>query len=213
MASVESQSSSKQHKRKRIIDASIEVFAEKGFRGARISDIARKAEVADGTIYLYFRNKEDVLLCIFEEKMEEILAVLHGRLDGIEDPLERLRAFAATHFQLLRDHPALAQVFQVELRQSHRFLREYRPEKLWQYLQVIEEIVREGQETGALRADLDPFLVKWAIFGALDELSIQWVLARKRERFNLDRAAGQVVEVFVGGMANRSNTRNPRRKP
>lgn len=193
----------RQEKRSRIIDASIEVFAEKGFRGARISDIAKKAGVADGTIYLYFRNKEDVLLVIFEEKMEEILHALQEGLLGIEDPTEQLHSFARTHFQLLRDNPALAQVFQVELRQSHRFLRDYRPEKLWQYLQVIEDIVQRGQERGVLRGDIDPFLAKWSFFGALDELSIQWVLARKRERFNLDQAAQQVVEIFVSGMADR----------
>ncbi len=214
MAPAESQRSSRQEKRSRIIDASIEVFAEKGFRGARISDIARAAGVADGTIYLYFRNKEDVLLVIFEEKMEEILGELHAALDGIDDTRERLQAFALTHFQLLQDHPALAQVFQVELRQSHRFLREYRPEKLWQYLQVIEQILRQGQERGLLRSDIDPFLAKWAFFGALDELSIQWVLARKRERFNLDQAAQQVVEIFVTGMANRAlDSSSPSQEP
>ena len=194
------QSKPRQEKRVRIVDAAVQVFAEKGFRGARISDIARAAGVADGTIYLYFRNKEDLLLTIFEEKVGEILVRLHAALEGVSDPLDRIRAFAGFHFHQLRTHPALAQVLQVELRQSSRFLRDYRPEKLWQYLDVFDGLLREGQAAGALRDDLDPFLMKWVFFGALDELSIQWVVSRKRERFNLDRAADQVVDVFLCGM-------------
>jgi TetR/AcrR family fatty acid metabolism transcriptional regulator len=112
-----------------------------------------------------------------------------------------MRAYARFHFLQLRTYPALAQVLQVELRQSTRFLTEYRPEKLWTYLSVFEELLREGQARGLVRADIDTFLVKWAFFGALDELAIQWVLSRKRDRFNLDAAADQVVDVFLRGMA------------
>ncbi len=199
-------------KRSRIIEAAVEVFAEKGFRAARVSDIARSAGVADGTIYLYFKNKEDLLLVIFEEKMEDLLLNLQASLHGIDDPVERMRAYARHHFQSIQDRPALAQVFQVELRQSHRFLREYRPEKLWQYLGVFGELVRDGQDHGVIRDDVDPFLAQWAFFGALDEISIQWVLARKRERFNLDHAAQQVVDIFLRGMVptvSRSSSAGP----
>lgn len=187
-------------KRDRIIDAAVSVFAEKGYRAARISDIARGAGVADGTIYLYFRNKEDLLLTIFEEKMVGILEGLQAALDGVTDPADRMRAFAHFHFEQMRQHPALAQVFQVELRQSTRFVRKYRPERLWAYLGLFGDIVKQGQAAGVFRADLDPFLAKWAFFGALDELSIQWVVARKRDRFNLEKAADQVVDMFLHGM-------------
>lgn len=197
-------------KRARIVDAAIEVFARKGFRAARVSDIAERAGVADGTIYLYFRNKEDLLLTIFEEKMEEVLAALAKSLEAAADPVEGMRLYARFHFDQLRTHPALAQVFQVELRQSHRFFREYRPEKLWQYLGVFEDLVSRGQAQGLIRADVDPFLAKWAFFGALDEMAIQWVLARRRDRFNLDQAADQVVEVFLHGMAARDESGAPR---
>ena len=182
----------------------MQVFAEKGFRGARVSDIARAAGVADGTIYLYFRNKEDLLLTIFEEKVGEILVRVHRALEGVEGPVARIHAFARFHFNELRTHPELAQVLQVELRQSSHFLREYRPEKLWQYLDVFDGLIRDGQAGGVLRGDLDPFIMKWAFFGALDELSIQWVVSRKRDRFNLDRAADQVVDVFLRGMQSRA---------
>ena len=102
--------------------------------------------------------------------------------------------------ELLPRDPDLAQVLQVELRQSHKFFSDYRPEKLWQYLNAFKSQVEEAQRQGLVRADVDPFLTMWAIFGALDEISIQWVLARKREKFNLEAAADQVVDLFLHGM-------------
>jgi TetR/AcrR family transcriptional regulator, fatty acid metabolism regulator protein len=191
----------RREKRERIIDAAVEVFAAKGFRSARIADIARRAGVADGTIYLYFRNKEDILLSVFEEKMDLLLHDLRDAIERYDEPYQQIRAYARHHFAQLQRQPALAQVFQVELRQSHRFLREYRPEKLWEYLGVFAKIVEAGQAAGKLRADVDPFLAQWAFFGALDEISIQWVLSRRRDRFNLERAADQVVDLFYRGVA------------
>ena len=188
-------------KRDRIIEAAIAVFAEKGFHAARISDIADRASVADGTIYLYFRNKEDVLLSIFEEKMDSLLGELGNTLRPLTDPREKIRAFAKQHVEQIRRDPDLAQVFQVELRQSRKFLRDYRPEKLWAYLDVFGRLVEEGKGAGLFRPDVDPFVAKWSFFGSLDELSIQWVLSRKRDRFNLEKAAEQVAEVVLRGIA------------
>ncbi len=187
-------------KRARITEAAITVFAEKGYRSSRVSDVAQAAGVADGTIYLYFKNKEDLLLTIFEEKMEKLLEMLQAKLAGIECPLDKIRTYVNSHFELLQTHPQLAQVFQVERRQSHKFLREYRPEPLWAYLNIFGDIVEEAQTQGLVRDDVDPFISKWAFFGALDELSIQWVLSRNRDRFDLDAAAKQVVETFFRGV-------------
>lgn len=192
---------SRVEKRARILEAAIHVFAEKGFHAARISDIAERAGVADGTIYLYFKHKEDILLSVFEEKMDELMSELSASLENTPDPRDRIRAFARHHVYQLRKHPELAQVFQVELRQSRKFLREYRPEKLWDYLEMFGKMVEEGQARGLFRPDIDPFVAKWSFFGSLDEISIQWVLSRKRERFNLDKAAEQVAEVILRGMA------------
>jgi TetR/AcrR family fatty acid metabolism transcriptional regulator len=188
-------------KRGRIIDAAVGVFAEKGFHAARVSDVAKRAGVADGTIYLYFKNKEDLLLSLFEEKMGQQIESLEAAWKDIDDdPVERMRAYAQHHFRQLAAHPDLAQVLQVELRQSHKFFSDYRPEKLWEYLNAFKSQVEEAQRQGLVRADVDPFLSMWAIFGALDEISIQWVLARKREKFNLEAAADQVVDLFLHGM-------------
>lgn len=184
-----------------ILEAAIEVFAEKGFHRARISDIARRAGVADGTIYLYFRNKDDVLLTIFEEKMGILIAGLHEVLAEVDDPLEKVRAFARYHFKQVRDHRALAEVLQIELRLSNKFLKEYRPEKLWEYLGIFAGIVHEGQQRGVIRPELDAFTLMWAFFGAMDEIAMQWVLSRKANKFSLESTADTVADVFIRGMA------------
>ena len=187
-------------KRSLITEAAIDVFAEKGFHQARVSDVAKRAGVADGTIYLYFKNKEDLLLSIFEEKMDELLAGLGEALEGVEDPLERVRTFGRFHFQQVRDNRAAAEVLQIELRLSNKFLKDYRPEKLWAYLGVFGQIVREGQASGVFRSELDPFTTMWAFFGGLDEIAMQWVLSRKADRFSLENAADQVADLFIRGL-------------
>ncbi|MFH1468794.1 MAG: TetR/AcrR family transcriptional regulator [Pseudomonadota bacterium] len=192
---------SRTEKRARIIEAAIRVFAERGFHQARVTDIATQAGVADGTIYLYFRNKEDLLLTIFEEKMGEINAGLQRELAGVEDVFEQVRAFARYHFRLVQEERALAEVLQIELRLSNKFLKEYRPKPLWAYLDQFAAILRAGQATGQVRAEVDPFVAKWAFFGALDELAMQWVLARGKARFHLDEAADTVADIFIKGIA------------
>ncbi len=191
-------------KRSLITEAAIEVFAEKGFRNARVSDVAKRAGVADGTIYLYFKNKEDILLSIFEEKMDLLLATLGERLKDIPSPEERIRQFARFHFEQVRDNRAAAEVLQVELRLSNKFLKEYRPEKLWAYLGVFAQLVKDGQEKGIFRAEIDPFVAMWSFFGALDELAMQWVLSRKNDRFSLESAADQVAGIFIRGMSEKA---------
>lgn len=187
-------------KRALIIHAAVQVFAEKGYLLAPVSDIARRAGVADGTIYRYFKNKDDLLLSIFEEKMDELLVGLGEALAETRDPLDKVRKFARFHFDQVRDHREAAEVLQVELRLSTKFLKEYRPIKLWAYLGVFGQIVREGQAQGLFRPGVDPFIGMWAFFGAMDELAMQWVLSRDKDRFQLEDAATQVSEIFIRGM-------------
>ena len=188
-------------KRVLITEAATEVFAEKGFRSSRVSDVAKRAGVADGTIYLYFKNKEDILLSIFEEKMDAVLAGLEVTLAGVQDPIEKISCFARFHFDQLRTHRAAAEVLQVELRLSHKFLKDYRPEKLWAYLAIFGQISRDGQERGLFRRDIEPFVAMWSFFGAMDELAMQWILSRKNDRFSLETAADQVSGIFIRGLA------------
>lgn len=182
-----------------ILEAAIDVFADKGFYKARISDVAKRAGVADGTIYLYFHNKDELLLRIFEEKMAIMIAGVQAQLAPVADPLERLRVFARYHFAQVEAHRTLAEVLQVELRLSDKFLHGYRPEKLWQYLRIIEDCVRAGQGAGRIRAEVDPYLFSWAFFGAMDELAMQWVLQRRARVLPIP-AAETVADVFISGI-------------
>ena len=200
--------SSRADKHELILEAAIRVFAEKGFHAARISDVAKEAGVADGTIYLYFKNKDDLLLCIFEEKMDLLLAGLRQALVGVTESLEQVRTFAHYHFRQVQEHRELAEVLQIELRLSNKFLKEYRPQKLWEYLSIFAEIVRVGQERGVVRSDIDPFMAMWAFFGAMDEMAMQFILAKHR-KFSLDAAAETVSSIFIRGLSIPEGRGNP----
>ena len=192
----------KQDKRTRIINSAIVIFAEKGYHLGNMNDIATKADVAVGSIYRYFHNKEDLLIAIFEEKMGELILELENRLLLIDDPKEKLFAFIHQHFSQIEAKPQLAQVFQVELRQSHRFFREYRPQKLWEYLQILQNIIILGQQEGFFRKNLQVKIIQWTLFGALDEMSIHWVLSR--DKTSLVDVTQEVFDIFMGGLVNNS---------
>src|SRR6184192_4351215 len=105
-------------KRDAILRAAIDVFADRGYFNAQVADVARAAGVAAGTVYLYFRSKDDLLISIFERSMREALAEGKKVVEGVDDPRERLRRVAGLHLTRLGRDRNLAVVFQVELRQS-----------------------------------------------------------------------------------------------
>ncbi len=171
---------SKEDKRRKIINAAVQVFARKGFFGARVSEIADAAGVADGTIYLYFKSKDDLLISLFEEKMGEIIKRLQLLLADLHDPEEKLRRYIIEHLKLVAEQPDLMQVLTVELRQSARFIKEYSPKAFARYLALLGGILEEGQKAGVFRESLDSSIFRRALFGAIDELSLEWVLGAPR---------------------------------
>ncbi len=183
----------------RIIQAAIKVFARNGFFNSRIAEIAKEANVADGTIYLYFNNKYDILITIFEEEMGKIIATVKQELATTDNPCEKLEMFAFQHLSLVEKNKDLAEIIQVELRQSSKFMKEYRNRKFAEYLQIISSIVREGQEKGIFRKDVMPGIFKRAFFGALDEMSRFWVLSSKK-KYGVKTAAKQISQFFLNGI-------------
>ncbi len=172
-------SGSKSRRRGEIVRAAVDVFAERGYFSARMREVATRAGVADGTLYLYFKGKEDLLVSILEEHADAFLERARRDLLQIADPRGKLRRVVERHLVSLGQDRALAQVFQIELRHTRRFLRRVARGKVAQYLHLLEEIIAEGVGQGVFRDDVPPELAARVVFGAVDELVTAWVLAAR----------------------------------
>jgi len=190
----------------RIIQAATKVFAQKGFFQAKVSEIAKEAKVADGTIYLYFENKDDILISLFEEQMALVLERMRERVSAQDTPVKKLEEFALCHLQLIEQNRDMAEIIQVELRQSSKFMKSYENERFAMYLDILSDIIAEGQKKGVFKKDVVPNLAKRAIFGALDELSRYWVLSSRR-KYAIQTAAKQISEYFLHGIIERPTDR------
>jgi len=183
----------------RIINAATKVFARKGFFHAKVSDIAREAQVADGTIYLYFNNKDDILISLFEEQMKAVLENMIEQIAAEKDAVKKIEKFALTHLKLIELNKNMAEIIQVELRQSGKFMKEYKNEKFLQYLNLIQTLSKTARNQGIFRKDIIPDIAKRAFFGALDEMSRFWVLSSYK-KYDIETAAKQISEYFLRGL-------------
>ena len=186
-------------KRERILKAATKVFARKGFYATRVSEVAKAAGVADGTIYLYFQSKDDLLVSLFEDRVVLLLAVLEREIEKRTTAKDRLRAIIELQLGLLEGERDLAEVITVNLRQSTRLMKQYAAPKFNLYLETIARVVHEGQKSGDFRDDVSPSVVARAVFGALDGLTMTWALG-KADAGGLSRAATQVADVLLSGL-------------
>lgn len=191
--------SSTPDKREAILRAAIKVFARKGYFSSKVSDIAGAAKIADGTVYLYFKSKEEILHSIFNRMMEQFISEGKKELEGIENADDKLRRIAGLHLERLGADRDLAIVFQVQLRGSIKFMREFSAAGFSEYLDLIRRAISEGQEQGLFRKELNPVLCSKILFGALDEMVTNWVLSKKR--YDLATSAGEVLDVFFSGVS------------
>ncbi|MBM7555024.1 TetR/AcrR family transcriptional regulator [Thalassobacillus pellis] len=186
-----------------IIDAAVEIIAENGYHSSQVSKIAKKAGVADGTIYLYFKNKEDILVSLFQQKMGSFIEKIEAETTQKQTADEKLLALIKTHFQQLTANHHLAIVTQLELRQSKPDLRLKINEVLKRYLVVIDQILNEGIKDKSFRGDINIRLVRQMIFGTLDEAVTNWVM--KDQHYDLVDQAEEVHDLIVRGLTNRNN--------
>jgi len=192
-------------KRDAILRAATDVFAERGYFNAQVADVARAAGVAAGTVYLYFRSKDDLLVSIFEKTMREAIQEGRASVEPLKDPIERLAAIARVHLDRMGRDRSLAVVFQVELRQSTKFMERFSSTLLREYLGVIRAIIVDGQKTGVFRKEINPTLAAKLFFGGLDEMATNWVLSRRK--YSLVSEADAIVDVFVGGFRGKKGRR------
>lgn len=208
-------------KRDRILDAAERVFAQRGFFTAKVADIAREAGVADGTIYLYFKSKDDLLISLFESRMERVNALLAAAVAKARTPRDRLLAFVRAYLALIADQPTAAEVLTIELRQSTKFMREYSAQRFGELLRLLATIIAEGQAAGEWTDAVPAPHAARMIWGMLDELALAWLLGRDGggrrgrkpppavddggKKFDIVRAADWVGALVTQGLERRSN--------
>lgn len=186
-------------KSRAILRAAAKVFARSGFFNAKVADVAREAGVADGTVYLYFKGKDDLLSSIFAAAMEGFLIQARAQLSELKHPHERLYSFARLHLELMESERDMAIVFQVELRQSTKFMEQFSTTYLADYFRIVREIIEDGQRQGVFRVQLNPQLLAKLFFGALDEMVTNWILSH--QHYSLVSMVEPVLDVFLNGLS------------
>lgn len=184
-------------KREAILRAATSVFARKGFFNSKVADIAAAAGIADGTVYLYFKSKEEILHSVFNRAMADFIADGKRELERIEDPVDKLRRIAELHLERLGADRDLAIVFQVELRGSTKFMQEFSAAGFAEYLDIIKRTVESGQRSGEFRSDIKPITCAKILYGALDEMVTNWILSPRS--YPLAPMAAEVMKIFLGG--------------
>ena len=185
-------------KRQQILDSAVAVFAEKGFYNAKVTDIAHKAGVAHGTVYLYFQTKEDILIQIFEEKFEELVSYIFMEVRTEQNALAKLRRLILIQLQMVETNPELTELMLLEARQSSKFILSSAISKIGDYCDKIEGILKEGIEEGLVRPDLDLTVASTMLYSGIEGIATRWMLENKH--YNLNSYAEQLIQLFIGGI-------------
>ena len=186
-----------------ILEAAIKVFARQGFHQSTVAQIAKEAGVADGTIYLYFKNKDDILVQFFNYKTKQVFGSFRAEVDRADSCPDKLRYLVRRHLEEFQRNRDMAIVYQVETHQNSRLAEEQIREMSKMYRDLISEIIEQGQQEGSIRKDLYVGLVKRFIIGAVDEVINTWLHAD--ERYDLVSMADPLVELFINGIGQRGN--------
>lgn len=178
--------------------AATKVFARRGYFNAKIADIAKEAGIADGTVYLYFKSKDEILHSVFDQAMEEFIADGKKELAELDAPQDKLRRIAELHLEKLGADRDMAIVFQIELRGSTKFMREFSAAGFAEYLGIIHDTIEEGQRQKIFRDDIHPIICAKILYGALDEMVTNWILSPRK--YKLAPLADDVLKIFLGGV-------------
>jgi len=189
-------------KRKKIIRSATKVFAKKGFFNARIADIAKDAKIADGTIYLYFNNKVDILFSVFEDEIGAMIVQTNEILDSEPDPRKKLEMFAVKHLTTMKKNKNLSQVMHIELRQAKRLTKGNRSTKAKEYVDIVSDIICLGQQQSIFRTSIIPGIAKRAFFGALEEVSRVWD-GSLETNYSVEETTSQIMSIFLTGMSDK----------
>ena len=191
-------------KRRAILHAAVRVFAEKGYHGCRIADVARAAGVAYGLVYHYFRNKDELLESVFAEQWAILINALRAIDDGPGTAAEKIAALFGFVFDVFKTAPAAVRVLILEVTRTPHSLRAGSTRETFeQAVRLVAGVVRQGQGRGELRADLDPVVAAAGLLGAL-ELSVSGMvvgLVPASGEADVDRAKQAVTDMVLRGLS------------
>jgi len=203
-----SKSENKKNERKlEIMDASIKAFAEHGYHNTTIQDIVERTSFNSvGTIFKYFTKshehgvKDDILRSIFDDKITLLTESVQKKTQQEATGVTKIKAFLDHHFEHLQQNSELAKVLQIELRQSHHFLRDFDHKKLEGYLAVLHDAIEFGKQAGEFKKDIPTAVIRWAIFGAIDEISTTWVLTEGNWPKDINGVSMYIILMFIDGL-------------
>jgi len=190
--------SKRQEKFELILEAALKVIAENGFHGSQVSKIAKEAGIADGTVYLYFKNKEDILISLLQQRLGDLVLMFHSSVRETTSADDAIRTICQIHFTELEQNVNLAYVTQIELRQSSLELRKAIGHLLKPYIQLIEEVLEQGIQEKSFRPDLDIKLTRLLLFGGMDEVVTSWLISERK--YSLSAQVDKTVEFFLRGL-------------
>ena len=185
-------------KRQTIIQAAIEVFGKKSFRDSNISEIAQRARVAEGTIYQYFKNKEDLFFSIPVEKTREFCGELELHLQGLTGPFNKIRKFIWYYLYFFKTNPEYGRILMLEMRVSRSFIKTKTYSFVRKSTSEILEIIREGQEEGVIRRDANPYVIRQLTLGILEHVVTRWLL--KGEKYDLMDSYEDISKLVMDGI-------------
>lgn len=185
-------------KREKILDAAVVEIARQGFYQTTVAMIAKRAGVADGTIYLYFQNKEEILFSLFERGMGRFITEGKIHRDATLSAADKLTKIVDLHLALVGKDRDLAIITQVEMRHSVHFMNQLSRAQVGQYLEILGQVVVQGQKEGDFRSDLDPVFAAKAVFGVLDEMATDWVLSQRNTR--LESKSSSILAFILAGL-------------
>jgi TetR/AcrR family fatty acid metabolism transcriptional regulator len=190
--------SKKINRRESIIRAAIEVFSKKDFNTASISEIAQKAGIANGTIYQYFRDKEDLFFSIPIEKTNEFRSQLELHLEGISGAFNKIRKFVWYFLFFFKTNPEYGRILMLEMRVSKNFVKTETYGFLKQSVSQVKNIIIEGQNEGVIRKDTDFYILRHLILGTLEHMVSRWLL--KGEKYDLLEHHQEVSRLLIDGL-------------
>ncbi len=185
-------------KRKEILTAAIDVFARKGYSKTKIKEIADKAGVATGTVYLYFQNKDDLLLQSMKSMMDVNLDKIKQKVADVEPAIDRLFMFFYHHIEIFTHKPSMARFLVVDVRQCEEFYKRYPTYNPYHdYADYIIELVKLAIEQGTTMP-FNPITVAYLILGAMDSVLTHWLV--NPEEVNLEEVTHEIRAILRHGI-------------